>query len=207
MTEEKTFWNKDKQMGLAMILANYAKRKLEGVYDGFAETDFGQTLKNMNRESKYALELALYFISALADRKLDEKSFWSKIVKEIGVDATPELAKRFLDEEKSAQQFAGKNGLTETILEMENDSILELISWLSSLDETEKNSTIKKIEKLSREKLEKILKLDRKNRSAMLDLLSEEKKPPRKNLSGKIEKQLDAIIRNLKKWGGEKNDN
>jgi hypothetical protein len=188
------FIDKEKRMGLAMILANYAKRKLEETYDNFAESDFGQTIQNMDSKSKYALELVLYLISAIADRKLDEKSFLTKIIKEISVDATPELAKRFLDGEKNSVKNNAE--FVWIILMLRNELITELIEWLSGYDEARRNLIIQKIEKLSKEELEKILRLEVKEREITIDLLPSKK--PKKKFSEKVEGQLDAIIRNLK---------
>jgi predicted hydrocarbon binding protein len=132
---------KEKQMTLAVVLANYAKRKLETEYDKLAETDLGQAIRKLNGKNKRALEFVMYLIAAATETRMNEAGFWQKVAKEIGSDAAPELAKRFFINPEKSIEF--------------------------------------------------------------LESFYKEKPKPAQRMSEKIENQLDAIIRNIKKTKGE----
>lgn len=79
------------------IAANYVKRMLEPVYDRVFSTRLGRYFKSLDRKEKYAVEASMYVATEILEPKLEGDAPFTRVVREVVMDAGPELAKRMLN--------------------------------------------------------------------------------------------------------------
>lgn len=91
-------FDKNKLNTLAVIVASYAKRWMEGgVYDRLFKTKYGEKIKGLDKKTLYGIEFGLNFLTSVLDQKISEDTALKKFIKEIGMDAASELSKRLLN--------------------------------------------------------------------------------------------------------------
>ncbi|MEK7659343.1 MAG: hypothetical protein AAB338_01665 [Patescibacteria group bacterium] len=179
---------------LPVFVANYAKRFAEGAYDDAFRTRLGQSLLGMNKSKKYGIEFILNVLTAFFELRLAENSSLQKFLKEVGIDAAPEVSKRLhngIREEirTSVRSFEEKR-LADVILGLDNRDLIDLLDWLFGKRMSEKMAITKKISCLSAEQLTKVLRLSPKQREEFFDLLN-----PQEKTQG--EKKVEVL---LPKW-------
>ena len=93
--------------GLAITLSGYTKRWMEsGVYDRLMDTGLGQQLKGLDPKAKFGIEGGLYVLTAILDQKFSEDTAIKTLIKELGMDAGPEIAKRMINGGEGPAQAA-----------------------------------------------------------------------------------------------------
>lgn len=171
---------------VAMILSGYVKRLLENQYSSLFDTALGQKLKDINQSGKLSLEFLLNSLAAVIEKKLPEETILKKLVKEVLIDAPPEISKRILnhDEISPAIKSVGAKNLIASFLNLETSELGALLDWLSAVPEIERLEIIKELSKLSIEELKKLLGFPQEQKQKIFAILKT--KPPEKNVLSKI---------------------
>lgn len=182
---------------LASLGAAEVRTSLEKPYDKMGNTEFMEKIKELPESIQFAIRWGLYVLGATADKKLDEKSAWHKFLKDIVIDMPSEIAKRIKNgASKDVEEMTSSQDFLNLILELEKNEVLLVIGWLSELPEKERIFAVKRLADISKDKLKKILKLDKKERNLMLAVIDTKKKG--EGIKEGIEKELKALARNIR---------
>lgn len=92
---------------IAMVVAGYSKRSLEGVYNEASHTAIAQRLKSMPRVAIFSTELALYILGALLVERLGDDTPLMKLLTEVITDAPSEISKRLINGEAELTDLKG----------------------------------------------------------------------------------------------------
>lgn len=159
---------------LAITLASYAKRWMEsGVYDRIMNTELGQQLRGLDPKAKYGIEGVLYVLTALLDQKFADDTAVKALVKELGMDAGPEIAKRMINggEGPAAQTAAplpspaaAKGNPPSVLLALGQDQLSELLLWLSAIEADRRKGLIAGLGRLSADDLAKFVAMNEVDR-------------------------------------------
>ncbi len=159
--------------GLAVFSANYLKRWLEGnLYDRFFQTDVGQKLKSFDSKAHYGIEFGLNLLAVFFDQALAEDTALKRMVKEVGLDAAPEISKRLINHTKNPQE----KELVNTLLAMEQGDLLKLLDWLYEIDTTRRKKMLREVGKLSVEELARLSNMSPEERGKLMGLFVPERK-------------------------------
>ena len=150
---------------LPVFLASYAKRFLERVYDQAMQSGFGQKLAGLSPAKKYGLEAIMYAFTALLEPRLKADSKLAQFVREIAVDAAPEMSKRIFNGVKeeiavmvSETTDPVEKDLLSIVLSFKPEEIKSLLDWLGQT-KLERNKILKQFSLLSKEQAAKIVGL------------------------------------------------
>lgn len=158
----------DANQGLAVFSANYIKRLLErNLYDRIFETEFGQQLKNLDANQRYGIEFGLNLLSVFFDRAIAADSGLKRVVKELGVDAAPEISKRLLNHANSPQE----RELIRALLALNSDDLTELLRWLGEEPE-ERDRILRQIRGLSVDQIATIANMESGQRKELMAILA-----------------------------------
>ena len=158
--------NESLKRGLAIALSGYAKRWMEsGVYDRFINTEFGQQLKGLDPKAKYGIEGGLYILTAILEQKFGEDTPIKALIKELSMDAGPEIAKRMINGGESPAQAAtpspdtpvAKGNAPSALLALEQNQLSELLLWLSAIEAERRKRLIAGLGRLAVEDLIKFV--------------------------------------------------
>ena len=203
----------DVAKGMPVFVAGYIKRILEGKYDALInKTEWGQKLKQLGLPEKYSAEAMINLLNAIADSRLPGDSFLAKMLKEVLLDAGPEISKRIINGDKVSGIIGdkAKNGigrlvelgkiekpkereLVNLMLELDNETLAGLLAWTYGTGEKERKRTIGLIKGLSSEELAKFAGLSEENRKQMVELLTE--KPPEEKPKSQIGEEIAENIK------------
>ena len=100
--------------GAPIVAGGYLKRMMEKVYDKLFQTKLSQKLKNADTTTRHGLELLLYLLTVIFDKKFPANTVLQKTIKEVGGDMASSLGKRII------------NG--DTVTENQNQPALEPIA-------------------------------------------------------------------------------
>ncbi|MDZ4243564.1 MAG: hypothetical protein U1C57_00470 [Candidatus Doudnabacteria bacterium] len=150
---------------LPVFWASYAKRFLERVYDSAIDTRLGQKLAALSPAKKHGLEAIMYALTALLEPRLKADSKLAQFVREIAVDAAPEMSKRIFNGVKeeiavmvSETTDPGEKDLLLIVLSFEPEEIKSLLDWLGQT-KLERDKILKQFSLLSKEQAAKIVGL------------------------------------------------
>ena len=139
--------------GLAIFAANYLKRWLEGnFYDRLFRTGLGQKLQGLDAKARYGIEFGLNLLTVFFDRALAEDTALKRFVKEVGLDAAPEISKRLINHAKNPQE----QELVHALLTMDQEHLVQLLSWLYEIESGRRKKMLKEISQLSVDELVKL---------------------------------------------------
>jgi len=161
---------------IPVFAANYAKRFLEGLYDQAFQTGFGQRLTALPQWRKYAIEFVLNALAAFFERKLKENTAFRKFVKEVAVDAAPEMAKRLINGVKqdilASATTPEEKEVAQILLELEDRDLLGLIKWLCENEPLEIRRITGQLWRLTPEGVSRLMDFFPEDRKKFFDVLS-----------------------------------
>jgi hypothetical protein len=184
--------------GLAVFSSGYMKRWLEGnLYDRIFNTELGKKLKSLDAKTRYGIEFVLNLLTAFFDQKLAEDTTLKKFVKEVGIDSGPEISKRLINTTKE-QLFKNAKSpedkeLVSVLLELEDQTIIDLLNWLYGIEPTERTKVLKQLSRLSFDEVVRLAQLTPEDRKRLFDLFE---LPP--SISDKVTSELKTLD---EKWG------
>lgn len=192
--------------GLAVFSAGYMKRWLEeNLYDRIFKTELGEKLKSLDKKARYGIEFGLNLLTAFFDQKLAEDTTLKRFVKEVGIDAGPEISKRLINNTKeqliSNAKSPDDKELVSVLLELEDKTLVDLLNWLYDIETSERTEILKQLSQLSFEEIARLAQLTPENRKKLFDLF---KTPPSENFSGKVARELKSFNERMEKWLEEK---
>lgn len=161
---------------LSLMATGYLKRWLERRYDTAMQTPFGEFLHRLDPASKYGLEAALYALTALVDRRLDESTPLGVIVKQVAMDAGPELAKRVLNGEPAAGSAVAPSsqsasGLMAAMLALSAEQLAGILEWLGGLEEQRRQVVTQALGRLPEAALVALAQAAQEHRAALFEIL------------------------------------
>lgn len=160
--------------GLAVFSANYLKRWLEGnLYDRFFQTNLGQKLKGLDAKAHYGIEFGLNLLAVFFDRALSDDTALKRFVKEVGLDAAPEISKRLINHATNRQE----QELVRALLAMGHEQLVQLLRSLYEVEPGLRKKMLKQIEKLSMDELLKLALMPSNEREQLMGLFVSEEKP------------------------------
>lgn len=191
--------------GLAVFSAGYMKRWLEGnLYDRIFKTELGEKLKNLDKRVRYEIEFGLNLLTAFFDQKLAEDTTLKRFVKEVGIDAGPEISKRLINNTKEQLITNAKSPeekeLVNVLLELEDQTLLDLLNWLYDMEATERKETLKQLSRLSFDEIVRLARLKPEDRKRLFDLL----KSPSEKFLAKATGKLKTFNEQWERWLEEK---
>lgn len=192
--------------GLATFSAGYLKRWLEGnLYDRIFKTELGEKLKSLDKKARYGIEFGLNLLTAFFDQKLADDTALKKFVKEVGIDVGPEISKRLINNTKEQlinnATTQEEKELVNVLLELEDQTLIDLLNWLYDIEATERASVLKQLSRLSLDEVMRFAKLPNEERKKLLDLF---KPPPYEKLMDKATSELKSFNEQWEKWLEEK---
>lgn len=166
---------------LAVFSSAYLKRWLEAhLYDRIFDTQFGQRLTALDEKAKYGIEFGLNLLLAFFEQKLSEDTPLKKFFREVAIDAGPELSSRLIN---NAKEKLGKKatspeerGLVSVLLQLEDKTLIDLLNWLYSIEESERVELLRELSRLSVDEIVKVAQLAPDDKKRLFDLIY----PPRK---------------------------
>jgi hypothetical protein len=160
--------------GLAIFSANYLKRWLEGnLYDRFFRTGLGQKLKGLDAKAHHGIEFGLNLLTVFFDRALADDTAMKRFVKEVGLDAAPEISKRLINNATNPQE----QELVHALLAMGHEQLVQLLRLLYEIEPGSRKSMLKEIEKLSMDELLKLALMPSNEREKLMGLFVHQEKP------------------------------
>lgn len=192
--------------GLAVFSAGYMKRWLEGnFYDRIFKTELGEKLKSLNKKTRYGIEVGLNLLTVFFDQKLAEDTALKKFVKEVGIDAGPEISKRLINNTKEQLINNAKSQeekeLVNVLLELEDQTLIELLNWLYDIEATERASALNQLSRLSLNEVMRFAKMTNEDRKKLFDLF---KTPPSEKVTDKATSRLKLFNDQWEGWLEEK---
>lgn len=200
--------------GLAVFSSAYLKRWLEGnFYDRIFETELAKRLKTLDKKAKYGIEFGLNLLTAFFDEKLSEDTALKRFVKEVGIDAGPEISKRLIN---NAKDQLSKNAnspqekeLVNVLLQLDGQTLIELLNWLYDIEASQRGEVLKQLSRLSLDEVVKVAQLTPDDMKRLFDLIRPAAKVKEKRalLSPKAVEEVKGAtekIQEMRKKLGEK---
>jgi len=194
--------------GLAVFSSAYLKRWLEGhFYDRIFETQLGEKLKTLDKRAKYGIEFGLNLLTAFFDQKLSEDTVLKRFVKEVGIDAGPEISKRLINAKERLSKNATspeEKEIVDVLLQLEGQTLIDLLNWLYDIEATERAEVLKQLSRLSLDEAVRLAQLTPENMERLFDLINLPSKAKEKRtlLSPKAVQEIEgatAKIQQMKK--------
>lgn len=162
--------------GLAVFSSAYMKRWLEGhFYDRIFETQLGEKLKTLDKRAKYGIEFGLNLLTAFFDQKLSEDTVLKRFVKEVGIDAGPEISKRLINAKEQLSKNATspeEKEIVDVLLQLEGQTLIDLLNWLYDIEATKRAEVLKQLSRLSLDEVVKLAQLTPENMERLFDLIN-----------------------------------
>lgn len=163
---------------LPSIVANLAKRLSEkNIYDRFFQTELARRLVRLSPWKKYSLEMIMYFITAVLDKKLPENSFFRKFAKEVALDTAAEVSKRMINGARedikmltAVAESPVEKEFFSAILSLEDSDIDGLIRWLSHT-ELEQERILRQLARFSFEQQVRFYQLSEEIKEKLVRLM------------------------------------
>ena len=166
---------------LPVFAANYAKRFMEHVYDEAFQTSFGQRLAAMGKSRKYTVEFALNLLSAFFEDRLAENTKLAKFVKEVGIDAAPEISKRLINGVKGEILASAKTEeekeLAQILFRLEDKELFEALNWLYEKSASEKAIILSQLSLMSAEQTARLMNFSVEDREKFFGVLNPRPRP------------------------------
>lgn len=166
--------------GLAVFSSGYMKRWMEGhFYDRIFETELGEKLTTLDKRAKYGIEFGLNLLTAFFDEKLSEDTALKRFVKEVGIDAGPEISKRLINAKEQLSKNATspeEKEIVSMLLQLEGKTLIQLLNWLYDIEATERAEVLKQVSGLPLDEVAKLAQMTPENMKRLFDLIN----PPAK---------------------------
>ena len=163
------------------FLASYAKRFLEKAYDGAFQSPLGKKLLALSAKKKYGIEFILYALTAFFETRLAENTKLAKFVKEVSMDAAPEISKRLVNsvraEVSSSAKTPEEREVADLLLGFEDKELTELIRWLYDKDLQEKISVLAGFSSLSPEQVARLMNFSAEDRDRFFGIIDPRTRP------------------------------
>ncbi|MEK6590738.1 MAG: hypothetical protein AABZ11_08700 [Nitrospinota bacterium] len=178
---------------------------MEGnLYDKIFKTELGEKLKGLDKKVRYGIEFGLNLLTAFFDQKLAEDTALKRFVKEIGIDAGPEISKRLVNNTKEQLIINAKSPeekeMVNLLLELEDKTLIDLLNWLYDMGATERTETLKQLSRLSFDEVMRFAKLKPEDRDRLFDLF----KSPSEKFLNKATNKLKTFNEQWEGWLEEK---
>ncbi len=198
---------KEKLKNAAAVFASgYVKRWMEGNYDRLMTTESGQRLQALDDRVKYVLEAGAYALMAFADQHLSADTPLKRLIREISLDAAPELSKRMVNgvREKlsTSQPGAANHEVAQALLKLGDDDLGALLAWLSNLTPEKRAAMVKPLSSLSGDDLKRFATLSPHQRdllSTLDDPMSRPRSQSEPARAGSARTEVTKALKGLRK--------
>lgn len=163
--------NQDIMNSLAVFSSLYTKRFLEGnFYDKILDTQLGKKIKSLDKKGKYAIEFGLNLLTVFFDQKLAGDTALKRFVKEVGIDASPEISARLISSAEDSNSPEQKD-LVKMLLQLDEKALVELLNGLYDMNQKERTKILKHISTLSFDELGKLARVTSANIEKIIGLI------------------------------------
>jgi hypothetical protein len=191
--------------GIAVVSASYMKRWLEsGVYDKMFESNIGNKLTQLDDRVKYGIEFGLYALTAFVDQQLAEDTVLKKFIKEVEEDAGPEISKRLINHTRNRLTEKAKTSdqkeVLAVLLTLDDRALIDLLTWLISMEPAERSSIVDKLRSLTSEELVRLAGLSPEARVKLFEVFKRDEPPQRSSptLSADLAQEIGKATSRLK---------
>lgn len=175
---------------LELIAANYVKRWLEGnAYEPLARTEAFRRARSSSKVIRFGAEAALNLLAVLFDRKFAADSALRRIVKEVGLDAAPEISKRLVNGTSTPPEREVVNAL----LEMDPEQSRALLGWLYETSPAERARLFNMLASLEPEAFARLAQMSAADREKYLSILNRDPEPRDRSDSSEWKAVADQI--------------
>lgn len=137
------------------------------------QSDLGQKLRSLDAKAKYGIEFGLNLLSVFFDQALAEDTALKRLVKEVGLDAAPEISRRLINHAQTAEE----QDLIHSLLAMGQEELIKLLGWLYEIDAKRRKKMLQDIGDLSVEELTSLSRMNSEDRERLLGLFVPARKP------------------------------
>lgn len=127
------------------FLGGYVKRWMEANYDRLMLTQAGQAARSYDVRVRYAIEAGLYGLLVLMNKQLPESTPLERLVKEVLLDAPPEVAKRLINGAVHAiPDLSAENGgpALRRLLGLHESRVSAFLSWIGALEPRQRSQVL-----------------------------------------------------------------
>ncbi len=184
---------------LPVVAANYTKRWMEHVYDNAFQTPLGQKLAAMALPKRYAVEFGLNVLASFFEDRLAENTGLKKFVKEVTVDAAPEISKRMIngarEEIVASAKTLEEKEVARLLFELEDQELIELMSWLYGISLLERRRVIHLLSLLPAEQLSRLMNFSADQKEKFIQIVFPQ--PEKKERGPFLSEETRGRIRNV----------
>lgn len=157
------------------FVSGYFKRFMEYVYDSVFQTEIGRKLVAMGTSKKRIVEFGLNLLSSFFDDWLSENTAIKKLLKEVGIDAAPEISKRIFNGIReeilvSAKTTEGKE-MAQVLLGLEDKELIPLLNWLYKTPISERMTILGYLSLMSFEQIARLMNFSIEDRERFFDII------------------------------------
>lgn len=189
--------------GFSVFSSGYVKRWMENNYDRLMMTGPGKRLMDLDQKTRYGIEALLYMAMAVGEQKLGSNSPLGWLVKEVLLDAPPEIGKRLVNgfrddysRHQASTSSVEERNLGAMLEDLSAEQLNSLLVWASGLTSDEFERLRATVPRLSKEQLIALISLGDAERKAWLamfhgraDAKPAKEKPAR---SAELQGRIDA---------------
>ncbi|MCE9552596.1 MAG: hypothetical protein K8T91_04360 [Planctomycetes bacterium] len=189
--------------GFSVFSSGYVKRWMENNYDRLMMTGPGKRLMDLDQKTRYGIEAMLYAVMAVGEHNLGSNSPLKWLLKEVLLDAPPEIGKRLINgfrddyvRHRASTSSAEKRDFGAVLEDLSAEQLNSFLIWASGLTSDEFERLRAMLPQLSKEQLIALMSLgdaERKTWLAMFHGPAESKavkeKPAR---SAELQERIDA---------------
>jgi len=158
------------------FLSGIVKRLLEYVYDKGFESPLGR-----RTSKKHTVEVFLNLLNALFDDQLAENTKLKKFLKEVGIDAAPEISKRMFNgirEEILASAKTDKEkDVAQVLLGLEDKELIPLLNWLYETPASERMKISGYLSLMSAEQIARLMNFSLEDRERFFGIIDPRPRP------------------------------
>lgn len=187
---------------LAVFVSGYIKRFIEGQYDQFFTTEWGQKLKSLSQAQKLTVEAVLNILNVWLYEKINRNSALGLLVKEVTSDVPPEVSARMLADVKTelgkAMATPEEKSFFGQLLELQDAELKELLTFLCSTDPTTKRTVIAELRGLSASEMARLAKLEPAQLQQFAMLMGPAGPPPQRRSGPSLARRIAKLVRPVK---------
>jgi hypothetical protein len=164
---------------LSVFSSGYVKRWMENNYDRLMMTAPGRRLMDLDQKTRYAIEAVLYAVMVAGEQALPDGSAVQWLIKEVLLDAPPEVAKRlvngFRDDYVHQSAHAPSSVVRNTdnlLLQLSPDQLKSILTWCATLPPEEMARYREVLLAMSKEQLAVLASLGDSERRGFLSLVA-----------------------------------
>jgi len=177
----------------AIFAAGYLKRWLErAVYDRLDETAVMQAVHELPLGSRYGIEAILNLVNAAFGSQLSGDTPFKHALRDVVLDAAPELSKRVINGKSEMRDAKVAN----VLLQLTESDLAEILDWIAAASTRQRGQIQKIVQNLDSDGLTKIARLNAAEREA---LLAASQAPHSATVSRRFARHLRLARESLKK--------